>query len=261
MRGSTLLCTVVILFSAACKSFSQAENFNYKQVPAKYFENKLPDSLVAAAQKSIRNAFDATAMLPQGYVKNATVDYTAYIQQALNRHSIVLMPDFAVLVADTGLTLRSGQTLIFNKHSQVRLMPGSKHTYEIIRIHQAHNVTLYYPVIYGDKNTHTGTAGQWGMGIAVRASSNVTIVAPKVYHCWGDGIYIGQIEHVPAENVKIYNMYLDDNRRNGMSVTSVKGLFVSGGVVSNSNGQMPQSGIDIEPNFESDVIDNITIIN
>ncbi|MEO6151412.1 MAG: right-handed parallel beta-helix repeat-containing protein, partial [Mucilaginibacter sp.] len=196
-----------------------------------------------------------------GYVKDGTADYTTYLQAALKQYRTILMPDFPVMVNDSGLVLSSGQTLIFNTNSTLKLKASALDTYDILRIHHVENVTIYFPVIYGDKNEHLGNEGQWGMGIAIRASKNVTIVQPKIYSCWGDGIYIGQLKHIPAENIIIYEPLLDDNRRNGLSVTAVNGLTINGGVVANSNGQMPMSGIDIEPNFADDVIDNISINN
>jgi len=245
------------LLLSACNGYSQNIAFVYKAVPENYLKNirdyrhkyNTNDSAI----------FDITLALPGGYVTDGTADYTAYLQSALNQHSRVFMPNFPVMVNDSGLTLNTGQTIIFKDSSKLILKASAHGTYEILRIHGVENVSVYSAVIYGDKATHTGTDGQWGMGIAVRASRNITIINPKVYKCWGDGIYIGGIQNVPSQNVAIYAPFLDDNRRNGISATSVNQLNIVGGVVANSNGQMPQSGIDIEPNRPKDVIDNINI--
>lgn len=254
---NSFLQVAACLLLSACNGYSQNIAFVYKAVPENYLKNirdyrhkyNTNDSAI----------FDITLALPKGYVTNGTVDYTACLQSALNRHSRVFMPDFPVMVNDLGLTLNTGQTIIFKDSSKLILKAGAHGTYEILRIHGVENVSVYSAVIYGDKASHTGTGGQWGMGIAVRASRNITIINPKVYKCWGDGIYIGGLKNIPSQNVAIYAPFLDDNRRNGISVTSVNRLNIVGGVVANSNGQMPQSGIDIEPNRPTDVIDNINI--
>jgi hypothetical protein len=238
-----------------CHGYAQNKTFVYRQVPDKYLKNNYQNR-----QKVMdADAFDITQMLPAGYVTDGSVDYTAVLQTALNSHSKVCMPAFSVLVSGSGLTLNSGQTLIFKEGSKLILKPSARGMYEILRMHHVENVTVYSPVIEGDKTTHTGAEGQWGMGIAIRASKNITIVNPKIYRCWGDGIYIGGLKKEPSQNISIINPLLDDNRRNGISITSANGVGISGGVVANSNGQMPQSGIDIEPNRPTDVIDNINI--
>ena len=38
---------------------------------------------------------------------------------------------------------------------------------------------------------HTGNTGEWGHGIAVFGSTNVTIENVDISQCWGDGIYLG----------------------------------------------------------------------
>ncbi|AYL98431.1 right-handed parallel beta-helix repeat-containing protein [Mucilaginibacter celer] len=255
LHNSFWLIALCMLLSA-CDGYGQSKAFVYKPVPADYLRDY---SFVPRNKTNRDTAFDITRALPQGYVTDGSVDYTAYLQQALNSHPKVAMPNFAVMVNDAGLTLNSGQTVVFKDSSKLILKPSAPGTYEIIRIHNVENVTVYSAVILGDKTTHTGTDGQWGMGIAIRASKNITIINPKVYRCWGDGIYVGGLKNVPSQNVNIVNPLLDDNRRNGISVTSANQLSITGGVIANSNGQMPQSGIDIEPNRPTDVIDHINI--
>lgn len=219
-----------------------------------------PDTAVTQEVQRFRmRAFDATRMLPTGFAKNGTVDYTNVIQAALDNYAIVLMPDFPVLINDTGISVRSGQTIIFNAHSKLIVKPSRRDTYEVIRIHDAENVNVFFAAIYGDKNTHLDSAGQWGMGIAIRGSKNVRLIRPQVYDCWGDGIYIGALKKLPSDNIVITAPLLNGNRRNGLSITSASKVTITGGVIANSGGQMPMSGIDIEPNHVYDTIDNIII--
>ncbi|WP_165500485.1 right-handed parallel beta-helix repeat-containing protein [Pedobacter psychroterrae] len=250
-----MMCLLAVAFGC----YAQSDGYVYKPVPAEYLERKIPSSLVQKADQLKRRAFPIESVLPINYVTDGTIDYTRYVQAAMDAHLIVLMPDFPVLVNDSGLNVRTGQSIIFNTLSKIVLVPSRLNTYEILRVHNADNVFIYQPVITGDKGKHLDTLGQWGMGIAIRASENVVLVKPQISKCWGDGIYIGQLNKKPARNITIIEPLLDDNRRNGLSVTAVNGLKIIGGVISNSNGQNPKSGIDIEPNHNHDVIDSITI--
>ncbi len=78
---------------------------------------------------------------------------------------------------------------------------------------------------------------------------------------WGDGIYIGGPRGKESKTVDIYNAVLDNNRRNAISITSGDGVNIYNSLCANSNGNLPKGGIDIEPNSNENVIDNIKIIN
>lgn len=248
-----LMATLLLLTTAVHSGYAQPP------LPSGLIFYKPDTAVTKEVQRFRMQAFDATRMLPTGFAKNGTVDYTSVIQDALNKYAVVLMPDFPVLVNDTGIAVRSGQTIIFNTHSKLIVEPSRKDTYEVIRIHDAENVNIFFAVIYGDKNTHLNSAGQWGMGIAIRGSKNVRLIRPQIYNCWGDGIYIGALKKLPSENITITAPLLNGNRRNGLSITSANKVNITGGVVANSGGQMPMSGIDIEPNHVYDTIDNIII--
>ncbi|RVU00715.1 right-handed parallel beta-helix repeat-containing protein [Mucilaginibacter limnophilus] len=252
---------ILTLYVLASLNACAQNGFFYKPIPSQFLQIKESAAVQTRFKNLKQQAYDATRALPQGYKTDGTVDYTRYMQLAFNAHDVVLMPNFPVMVNDSGLTVNNGQTILFDSLSTLLLKPSNLETYEILRVHQVQNVEIYRPVIYGDKYTHLGAAGQWGMGIAVRASKNVNIVSPHIYKCWGDGIYVGQINKIPAQGITITDPLLDDNRRNGMSITAGNGVTVTGGIVANSNGQMPMSGIDIEPNHTTDVIDNITLTN
>jgi hypothetical protein len=235
-----IIFTLFGLLFLACSGYSQNTGFVYKPVPAVYLQRQLSPSIITRANQLKAQAYDVTNALPAGYVTNGTVDYTSYVQTAFNAHALVLMPDFPVMINDTGLTVNTGQTIVFNTSSVIIVKPSGLETYTPVRIHSVENVTVYFPVIVGDKYTHRGASGQWGMGIDIRASKNITVIKPQISKCWGDGIYIGQIASVSSSNINLIEPMLDDNRRNGLSATAVRGLKIVGGVVSNSNGQNPQ---------------------
>jgi hypothetical protein len=224
---------------------------------------------------------DATSYLPDGYVTDGSVSYTSQLQQALDDAAgirAVLLPNFQVLIDPAGTTygglqVPSNSKVIWRSNSSLKIKANSSPEYEVIGIRDKQNIELFNPVIYGDKYTHTGTSGEWGMGISIRgASENIYIYNPRVYECWGDGYYIGQtsntVESTPR-NVHIINPEARKCRRQGMSVTSADGLFITNpGFWDTKSSDSPallpagpHAGIDIEPNSENSLLRNIKITN
>ncbi|MBV8328646.1 hypothetical protein [Chryseobacterium sp.] len=250
-----------LLFS--CNSFGQSPG--YKSVPEIYnrivaVTSKERDSI----RKTILKPFFIESVLPKGYVKNGSVDYTKEIQEALRIHRNVIFPNFPVLINEKGLTVFADSNLFFDSNSKIVLNPNSLAQYEILRIHDVKNVKVFFPNIKGDKYRHIGKNGEWGMGISLRGTDNVLIYSPVISECWGDGIYLG-ISPVTNSginnNIRIIKAKIDDNRRNGMSIISAQNMTVNKFVVSNTNGAPPNAGIDIEPDANTDIIKNLSFNN
>ena len=186
----------------------------------------------------------------------------AQIQEALNNHKNVVFEQGTYNVdAIVGLNLVSDQTVNLNG-SIIKAIPNTAEDYAIFNINARQNVTLKNGRIVGDRNEHNGTTGEWGMGVSVRGSENVTLENLYVEGCWGDGIYLGTTEannHIENNNVNIRRCTMNNNRRNGMSVISAKGLYLENNTIKNTNGTEPEAGIDFEPNFSYNIIDNIFI--
>lgn len=236
--------------------------FIYKPIPENYKKNKFNISKFQNTQnKILKVAYDLTNSLPKNFVTDGTVDYTLEIQKAINENRNIVFPNFPILINQSGLTLRSNTNLIFKTKSQLLMKANYLEHYEIIRIHNVKNITIFKPNIKGDRNSHTGANGEWGMGIAIRGSSNIKIINPIVSNCWGDGIYIGQKDKNSSLDITIYNGFLDNNRRNGITITSGKRINLYHPVIANTNGIDPMYGIDVEPNTNDDDIENVVIQN
>ncbi len=114
----------------------------------------------------------------------------------------------------------------------------------------------------GERNEHLGFSGEWGMGISIKGSQNISINNVNVSDCWGDGIYIGNSNSSQTNrNITISNPVLDNNRRQGISVITAINLKIVNPSIMNTNGIQPASGIDFEPNSNSERLQNISIIN
>jgi len=213
--------------------------------------------------QSIRQTqnYDLTKVLPDGFVKDGSVDYTAYIQKGMDENTNVLMPNFPLLINEKGISVKSNCNIIFKPHSSLLMKPNSLTYYVVLKVFNASNVTIESPVIVGERNQHIGNKGEWGMGLQITASKNIKINSPTISDCWGDGIYIGGDEKNTCDNIKIINAKIDNCRRNGISITDGINIQIIKPVISNMNGALPMSGIDIEPNNNKATIDNILISN
>lgn len=100
-------------------------------------------------------------------------------------------------------------------------------------------------------------SGEGGMGVnIVNGSTNIFISDLTAKNCWGDGFYVGG--GINCENVHLTNCIGDANRRQGLSITNVKNMFVTSGEYKNTIGTNPQYGIDVEPNNNC-VIQNVNL--
>lgn len=108
--------------------------------------------------------------------------------------------------------------------------------------------------LVGDKEDHTGTEGEWGMGIFIAGGENVSIKGLNIKNCWGDCIYI----HKNSKNVVIDNCILECGRRQGISITSAQSVVVRNCKIMNISGTNPSFGIDVEPN-QSDTVRYVKI--
>lgn len=209
---------------------------------------------------------------PEDYAKNGSVDYTDYIQRALDENQIVVFPDFPVLINENGLYLRDNQTINFRNNSKLLIKPNSNERYAMLNIINVENITINNPILVGDRYAHLNNKGEWGMGINILSAKNVKITEPYVSSFWGDGIYIGEIDYKErsvynktssfySENITIQGGVIDNNRRNGISIISVKNLLIENTTIQNTNGTLPMAGIDIEPNNNEQYLENIVLKN
>ena len=215
-----------------------------------------------ALSGAISTSYYVEKSLPAGYVKDGTRDYTSYLQAAINRYSNLVFPAFPIMVNSSGLTIPSNKTITFLIGSKIVLKPTSLATYDIIDIAGATNVTLYNPVVVGDRLKHLGTEGESGVGIGIRGSSLITIYSPNVSNCWGDGIYIGQVDSkINCKTIVIKDAKLTKNRRDGISIISVDGLILENCYAGYTDGTAPFCGINFEANNPSCIMKNINVTN
>ncbi len=182
-------------------------------------------------------------------------DDTAAIQAAIevvaSTGGTLLVPDGtyminAVLNNNQGLQLRSNMTFRMSSGAVLKALPNGSAAYSILFLPRVSNVNIIGGTIEGERSAHTGTGGESGMGIFVASSQNVYIEGVTAKECWGDGFYIGG--SAGSTNITLCNVVADHNRRQGLSVVYADGVVVRNSTFKNTQGTLPEAGIDIEPN-------------
>lgn len=136
------------------------------------------------------------------------------------------------------------------------LKPNDFKNYYIVNI-KGDNIHVFgNGTIEGDKFTHTGKDGEWGMGVNFANATNCSLSDLSIKNCWGDCVYIGK----HSKNCSVSNCILDNGRRQGISITSGENIKISDCKISNVNGTAPEFAIDLEPN-KGDTVKNVTIKN
>ncbi|MFM0630087.1 hypothetical protein [Paraburkholderia xenovorans] len=163
-----------------------------------------------------------------------------------------------------GLHMRNNSRVRFAPGASLKLLPHDTQNYEVIRIWDVRHVLLENPRVDGSKELNTVTGGEWGMGISIAGSTDVTILSPNTTNCWGDGIYIANSfgNGLPySSDIRVMNHYASGCRRQGVSIISGRNILFDHPVWENIAGTLPSAGLDIEPNANTDVIENIRIVN
>jgi hypothetical protein len=104
------------------------------------------------------------------------------------------------------------------------------------------------------------TSGEWRHGVYIYGASNVVINGLESSSNSGDGFYIGGPSGSPATDVQLRGCSADNNRRQGLSITSARRVQVIDSEFTNTNGTAPEFGIDLEPNASYDALDRIVIL-
>ncbi|WP_418894144.1 right-handed parallel beta-helix repeat-containing protein [Limibacterium fermenti] len=182
------------------------------------------------------------------------VDYAA-----ANKIGTVTIPDGEYMVDATyttkGIVLKDNIHLKLADNAVLKAIPSTDERYAVIRVQNVGNVKISGGKIIGERYQHTGTSGEWGYGIDLHTAVNVDIRNITITDCWGDGILIA----LNSKKVSVTNVICDNNRRQGMSVVGVDGLLVKNSIFSNTNGTAPEAGIDLEPSWKMENVQNVWI--
>lgn len=199
----------------------------------------------------------STSMFADLSYENALKDVLALANSKMRNTITIEKGNYKVKAnknKDACLTLCGNTELILN--GVIQIIPNEYPRYDIIRANGRDISIRGNGMIVGDKHTHLGSTGEWGMGIRFHEAMNASVSGLTIKDCWGDCIYVGG----NSKNVLIEKCILDHGRRQGISVTKADGVTIKDCKISNVSGTNPQYAIDLEPNA-NDTVKNILIEN
>lgn len=186
----------------------------------------------------------------------------AYIFAAASSGYRLIIP-YHFHIGTVGLTIPSGFRCLFQDEGKLTLLPHTATSYEILRIHDVGNIEIENASIDGNRDANSATTGEHGHGVSIRgATDTVSLPGLRTVNCWGDGLYIGASRTGGlgySADVYTSDHVSDNNRRQGVSIVSVRTCVMDDPEWTNTNGTNPQAGLDIEPNSITDRLDSITI--
>jgi hypothetical protein len=107
-------------------------------------------------------------------------------------------------------------------------------------------------------------SGEWRHNVVIQGSSNIIIQGLKCIRAGGDGFYIGRglkNQRAYCQNITLDRVVAESNRRQGLSIISVKGCKIQNSRFLKTSGTAPAAGIDIEPDNPDESLEDISIIN
>ena len=175
-------------------------------------------------------------------------DDTAALQAAIDAVSgsggTVRVPKGTYLVdALVSVRLKSRMTLRLEPGAVLKALPNASAHSAVLLVAGAEDAKVQGGTILGERDAHTGQGGEWGHGLVVKDSRRIAVEGVTAVACWGDGFYVSG-----SADVFLSRVTADRNRRQGLSITSVKGMVVEDSTFRNTGGTLPEDGLDIEPN-------------
>lgn len=166
-----------------------------------------------------------------------------------------------------GLTMQSNVNLDLNG-STILQNTNDQYAYANVSMYNIENASISNGIIMGDKDEHiyneeNGHSHEGGYGISIIACKNITVKNLEIYNMTGDGINIygiNQGEKI-CTNVKIENNNIHDCRRQGITIGCGEDIVICNNEIHEISGTDPQSAIDLEGNFDTEIIDEVVIQN
>jgi|GEM_PF-6086438 len=177
---------------------------------------------------------------------------------------------------DRQIQLKSNKEIVFEAGSVVQAKPGSflANDRAMIVGRDVQNVQLIGEGSGADKatikmNKEEYNSSQYGHIVSLLGVDGYEVSGLKLTGAGGDGLHIaaGSFER-PDPNFLPYsanglvdNITSDNNRRQGISIDSAKNLVVQNSTFTNTSGVKPEAGINLEPTWDYESLENIRIEN
>lgn len=225
-------------------------------------------SVARAGERQGTSGMASISVRDKGAMGDGAHDDTQAFQSAIDALPVgggaVVVPAGNYMIdASRAINLRSNMLLQMAPTAQLSAIPNNLPRSHVIKVWRVNNVHIVGGRIVGERNGHLGSTGEWGYGLNISGSQNVTVSDMHISDCWGDGVLVGGIGSgdtaILATDVTLRRVISTNNRRQGLTIAPVNRVMVIDSTFSNSQGTKPEAGIDIEPQTQG-LAQNISII-
>ena len=198
------------------------------------------------------NADNATACLQKAIDSGASEVLVDNVGKDWILDPVKLRSDLTLIIGD-GVTLRArhdgfhGATdcLFYAKELKNVVVKGGRDS-RIVN----HNA-------YCDRSKYSYSEGRHNFFLA--GCDNVEIRDLTLDGSGGDGVYIRNTVAGPCRNIRLENLFVQRQGRQGVSVISAENLSIRNCTFRDTKGMSPSAGIDFEPNRPTDVFRNCVV--
>ncbi len=162
------------------------------------------------------------------------------------------------------------KVIIFERNVKVNALTGAYNSFlynGLFSFINCSNVSLigYGATLQMNKQEYIdlNDGSEWRHIISLSGCNNFKIFGFELLDSGGDGIEISGIwqQPIPSTNIHIKDCFINNNYRQGISVTSAQNVLIEHCEIINTSGTPPAFGIDLEPDYIYDEMSNIQIKN
>lgn len=205
--------------------------------------------------RSIEKGYIATPEMFGIPLVSTNVDYTKELQELISQ------PRFAFPIgfkASTKTLYPKSNTIGFWGDAEISLLSGVDNFTPIISFEDVSNVHYIGGVFNGNRGRESGLGlkGQDGglHGCRISSARDCYWKHPRFINAATDGIYINEDAPGSIYNFNFYSPVCDNNSRQGLSLIECSLVNFWDATFTNTNGKLPEAGIDVEPNLASENI-------
>lgn len=194
-----------------------------------------------------------------GYNKND--NKKAFLEAIRNNDTIIIdKQESDWFVSPLKLRNLNNKTIIFqdNVVLKAKLNAFNSTSDCLLKFIACNNITIIGNNALLSMNKEEYIDGEWRMGLSFMGCKNISVSDLTISNSGGDGIYIdGYKDIICSENISIDGIVSSNNKRQGISIISAKDVWIKNSVFTETKGTLPEAGLDIEPDKETDVIINV----
>ncbi len=164
----------------------------------------------------------------------------------------------------------NNKVIIFERNVKIAALAGGFDAYlynGLLTFINCSDVSLigYGAVLQMNKEEYIALndSSEWRHVISLSGCHNFKIFGLELLDSGGDGIEISGIwgQPIPSMNIHIRDCRIDNQYRQGISITSAQNVLIEHCEITNTSGAPPAFGIDLEPDNAFDALSGIRIRN